>query len=124
MCPGVFGVVCIHPTPRYHQVHNVTDCVSINHNWFNAANARVCWAMLRDEMREVKKGLVDVEDRCDGVLCQTLLSRKAGADFPTFADILVRKILYGKEGTSRMNEFLGAVLLYTTRLVPCFLLLV
>ena len=56
--------------------------------------------MLRDEMREVKEGLADAEDRCDGVLCQTLVSRKAGADFPTFAGILVRKSLKSGQGKS------------------------
>ena len=25
------------PSRWYHQVHNITDCVSVNHNWFNAA---------------------------------------------------------------------------------------
>jgi hypothetical protein len=69
-------------------VHNTTDCVSINHNWLNAANARVCWAMLRDELDDVRSGLPDADDRSDGVLCQSLLLRREGADFATFAGIL------------------------------------
>ena len=54
------------PSGWYHQVHNTTDCVSINHNWLNAANARVCWAMLRDELDDVRSGLPDADDRSDG----------------------------------------------------------
>jgi hypothetical protein len=84
------GAALFVPSLWFHQVLNVTDCVSINHNWINAANARVCWAMLRDEMAEVREGLGDPEDRCDGVLCQRLVARRAGADYPTFAGILVR----------------------------------
>ena len=76
------------PSLWYHQVHNVTDCVSINHNWINAANADVAWATLRDEMCDVRRGLADPEDRADGVLCQSLLTRRAGADYPTFAAML------------------------------------
>jgi hypothetical protein len=84
------GAVLFVPSLWYHQVHNLTDCVSINHNWLNAANARVCWAMLRDETSAVREGLLDPEDRCDGVLCQQLVARRAGADYPTFAGMLVR----------------------------------
>ena len=76
------------PSCWYHQVRNETDCVSVNHNWLNAANARLSWAMLRDELEDVRAGLADPDDAGDGVLCQSLVERRAGADFKTFAGIL------------------------------------
>ena len=57
------GAAIFVPSLWYHQVHNVTDCVSVNHNWLNASNARLCWAMLRDELADVQEGLPDPEDR-------------------------------------------------------------
>ncbi|ACO64138.1 JmjN/JmjC protein [Micromonas commoda] len=80
------------PSLWYHQVRNLTDCLSVNHNWFNASNARFSWAMLRDELDDVRAGLPDQDDRGDGVLCQSLVERKAGADFKTFAGILASAI--------------------------------
>lgn len=95
------GAALFVPSLWYHQVHNVTDCVSVNHNWLNAANARVCWAALRDDMADLRRGLPDVEDRRDGVLCQSLLARRAGADYPTFAGILVRARKKGWKRSAR-----------------------
>jgi hypothetical protein len=68
------------PSLWYHQVENATDCVSINHNWFNASNARTCWAALKDEVTAVRDGLSDEDDRADGVLVQELVRRRAGVD--------------------------------------------
>jgi hypothetical protein len=80
------------PSLWYHQVRNLSDCLSVNHNWFNASNARLAWAMLRDELDSVRAGLPDADDRGDGVLCQSLVERKAGADFKTFAGILASAV--------------------------------
>ena len=100
------GAAIFVPSLWYHQVHNLTDCVSVNHNWLNAANARLCWAMLRDELAEVREGLPDPEDRGDGVLCQRLVARRAGADYATFAGILasaIRRYARG-EGTKNRSD--------------------
>lgn len=39
-----------------------TDCVSINHNWFNAANVAHVWDHLQDQLELVEKSTEDVRD--------------------------------------------------------------
>ena len=97
------------PSLWYHQVRNETDCVSVNHNWLNAANARLSWAMLRDELEDVRAGLADPDDAGDGVLCQSLVERRAGADFKTFAGILASAARrHGKRALAAATEREGA----------------
>ena len=69
-------------------------------------------AYLRDELADVQEGLPDPEDRADGVLCQRLVARRAGADCATFAGIVasaVRIVARGKrrrtiDRSSRANR--------------------
>ena len=99
------GAAIFVPSLWYHQVHNVTDCVSVNHNWLNASNARLCWAMLRDELADVQEGLPDPEDRADGVLCQRLVARRAGADCATFAGIVASAVRrYARESEAQTHD--------------------
>ena len=72
------GALLFVPSCWAHQVHNETDCVSINHNWFNDCAFGAAAAYLRNELRLIRDGLPDRDDRADGVLCQQLLARKAG----------------------------------------------
>ena len=72
------GALLFVPSCWAHQVHNETDCVSINHNWFNDCAFGAAAAYLRNELRLIRNGLPDRDDRADGVLCQQLLARKAG----------------------------------------------
>ena len=72
------GALLFVPSCWAHQVHNETDCLSINHNWFNDCTFGVSSAYLRDESRTIRLGLPYRDDRADGVLCQRLLARKAG----------------------------------------------
>ena len=72
------GALLFVPSCWAHQVHNETDCVSINHNWFNDCAFGASAAYLRNELRLIRDGLPDRDDRADGVLCQQLLARKAG----------------------------------------------
>ncbi len=44
------GEVIYVPSGWFHQVHNVTDAVSINHNWFNSWSLRRVWAHMREEL--------------------------------------------------------------------------
>ena len=90
-------------------MRNETDCVSVNHNWLNAANARLSWAMLRDELEDVRAGLADPDDAGNGVLCQSPVERRAGADFKTFAGILASAARrHGKRALAAATEREGA----------------
>uniref|UniRef100_A0A0A0LNV5 JmjC domain-containing protein n=2 Tax=Cucumis sativus TaxID=3659 RepID=A0A0A0LNV5_CUCSA len=80
------------PSGWYHQVHNLDDTVSINHNWFNSYN--LCWVldlMLRD-YNEAKEYIEDIRDICDDFegLCQRNLAANTGMNFYDFFIFLAR----------------------------------
>ena len=41
------GEIVFVPSGWWHQVENVTDALSINHNWVNAANIHYSWRLLQ-----------------------------------------------------------------------------
>ncbi|XP_050122813.1 arginine-specific demethylase JMJ20-like [Malus sylvestris] len=55
-----------------HQVHNLEDAISINHNWFNAYNIR--W--VGDYYYKAMEYIEDIKDICDDFegLCQQNLA--------------------------------------------------
>lgn len=53
------------PSGWYHQVHNLEDTISINHNWFNAYNLDWVWNLLVGDYIEAKEYIEDIRDICD-----------------------------------------------------------
>ncbi len=53
------GDVIFVPSLWHHQVVNLEDTISINHNWFNGANAHIILAELLRAFSEVEKELSD-----------------------------------------------------------------
>ncbi|KAK6740189.1 hypothetical protein RB195_008576 [Necator americanus] len=49
------GEIVFVPTNWYHQVHNLEDTISINHNWLNASNIHLIYEFLRRHLKEVQK---------------------------------------------------------------------
>lgn len=68
------GEVIFVPSGWYHQVHNLDDCLSINHNWINAANVDKVHSFLLTLLENVRKELTggwnvfesseEFEERC------------------------------------------------------------
>lgn len=50
------------PSNWYHQVENITDCISLNHNWCNSVNLPCLYAAMKDEVEEVSAAISDVKD--------------------------------------------------------------
>ena len=63
------------PSGWHHQVYNMVDTISINHNWFNGCNILTVVLLLREELSRVEKELSDCRDgNADWVqTCQQLL---------------------------------------------------
>ncbi|KAL8154216.1 hypothetical protein V2J09_011976 [Rumex salicifolius] len=83
------------PSGWYHQVHNLEDTISINHNWFNAYNLSWVWDLLLMDYNEAKEYIDDIKDICDDfeVLCQRNLAANTGMNFNDFFTFLVRMSL-------------------------------
>ncbi|OAY79583.1 JmjC domain-containing protein 4, partial [Ananas comosus] len=68
------------PSGWYHQVHNLEDTISINHNWFNAYNLSWVWNLLVEDYNVAKEYIEDIRDICDDFesLCQRNLAANTG----------------------------------------------
>jgi Cupin-like domain len=62
LCIQAPGDVIFVPSGWYHQVHNLTDAMSINHNWFNAFNIDRVWQHLQHEFQAAYNELAAFSD--------------------------------------------------------------
>ena len=78
------------PSGWHHQVHNLDDVISINHNWVNACNFYEMWANLRGELERVRESISDcVEMEGWHLQCQLILSSLAGMDYAMFCKFIL-----------------------------------
>ncbi|KAI3997703.1 hypothetical protein MKX01_040676, partial [Papaver californicum] len=80
------------PSGWYHQVQNMEDTISINHNWFNAHNLSWVWKLLLKDYKEAKGYIEDIRDICDDFegLCQRNLAINTGMNFSDFFIFIIR----------------------------------
>lgn len=77
------------PSGWYHQVQNVLDTISINHNWINACNIEYVWEALQKNIISVEKEMRDLSDTEEFAShCQLILKSLFGMDFQMFIDFL------------------------------------
>ncbi|KAK4879217.1 hypothetical protein RN001_007363 [Aquatica leii] len=77
------------PSNWHHQVWNIKNTISINHNWFNGCNLHVIWQSMEKNLCEVKEEISDCNDM-DNFLdhCQIMLKASFSLDFKDFFDII------------------------------------
>ncbi|KAI8477296.1 MAG: hypothetical protein J3K34DRAFT_515949 [Monoraphidium minutum] len=83
------------PSGWHHTVVNLTDCISINHNWLNAHNAHWAWRLLEREHALATASLEDCRDTCGSgeefeALVQRALAANAGLGFSEWGALLSR----------------------------------
>uniref|UniRef100_A0A0V0JCQ3 Jumonji domain-containing protein 4 n=3 Tax=Schistocephalus solidus TaxID=70667 RepID=A0A0V0JCQ3_SCHSO len=84
------------PSGWYHEVLNLTDCVSINHNWINACNVTLVWNHLRQQLREVKTSTDDVKSTPGWAeACQDCLKAWEGWNYAEFF-LLLKYVLLSR----------------------------
>ncbi|ALC40234.1 CG7200 [Drosophila busckii] len=77
------------PSGWYHQVWNVTDTISVNHNWFNACNAPLVWRNLLGNLQAVYKEIADCRQMDNfEAHCQTMLRASFGINYLDFIELL------------------------------------
>ncbi|KAK9869437.1 hypothetical protein WA026_003192 [Henosepilachna vigintioctopunctata] len=73
------------PSGWHHQVWNLDDTISINHNWVNGCNVKLIWDALKFNHDCVKKEISDcLEMENYSEQCQLLLKITFGIDFEEF----------------------------------------
>jgi len=84
------GEVVFVPSGWHHQVTNLEDTISINHNWFNGCNILCVFFLLREELRKVEKEILDCKKGNDDwtEMCQKLLGASHGMNYHDFLSLL------------------------------------
>ena len=84
------------PSGWYHQVRNMEDTSSINHNWFNGYNICEVWGFLKREYAAVKHELEDLKEiglvgRDFVDQCQQVMLANTGINYVEFRELLHAK---------------------------------
>lgn len=101
------------PSGWYHQVLNVKDTISINHNWFNGTNIKKIWLNLSEQMRKVRQEIDDCQDMDNfQEHCEKILKADFGMNFTDFIELLEfiaesRKSVLDNYKTSNNNNFIS-----------------
>ncbi|XP_076397059.1 jumonji domain containing 4 [Megachile rotundata] len=83
------GEIMFVPSGWHHQVWNIEDTISINHNWINGCNIMNVWHGLKKELSSVMKEVNDCKDMNDWAeQCQLILKSTYGMDYFLFFDFL------------------------------------
>lgn len=83
------GEVIFVPSGWHHQVYNMVDTISVNHNWFNGVSIYKTWVFLQEEFSRVQESISDCREM-DGWenQCQLILKSLSGIDFKEFFVLL------------------------------------
>uniref|UniRef100_M4BH57 JmjC domain-containing protein n=2 Tax=Hyaloperonospora arabidopsidis (strain Emoy2) TaxID=559515 RepID=M4BH57_HYAAE len=86
------------PSGWYHQVKNLKDTISINHNWFNGYNIREVWGFLKREYAAVEHELDDLKEiglvgRDFVDQCQVVMLANTGMNYVEFRELLYAKTI-------------------------------
>lgn len=77
------------PSNWHHQVWNLEDTISVNHNWINGCNIETVWHSLEEHLRRVKTEINDCRDMPDfEEHCQLMLKASFGMDFEYFYEMI------------------------------------
>ncbi|GBM26022.1 JmjC domain-containing protein 4 [Araneus ventricosus] len=83
------GEIIFVPSGWYHQVWNMEDTISINHNWFNSCNILYIWHCLYKTALDVERELSDCRSADDWEdQCQIVLRTLHGINYEDFLQIL------------------------------------
>lgn len=77
------------PSGWHHQVWNLDDTVSVNHNWVNGCNIHIMYDAMAAHLSDVRKEISDCADMPDfDEHCQIMLNASFGIDYPKFYNFL------------------------------------
>lgn len=73
------------PSGWHHQVINIVDTISINHNWVNGCNIEQVWDSLQSNLSSVQNEIKELRDTEEFTnQCQLILKSIFGMDFNMF----------------------------------------
>ncbi|ELW67343.1 JmjC domain-containing protein 4 [Tupaia chinensis] len=84
------GEMVFVPSGWHHQVHNLDDTISINHNWVNGCNLANMWHFLQQELHAVQEEVSQWRDSMPEWHhhCQVIMRSCSGINFEEFYHFL------------------------------------
>lgn len=84
------GEIIFVPSGWHHQVYNLEDTISINHNWLNGCNIDLMWQFLQNELSSVQREIEEWRNTMDSwhQHCQVIMKACSGIDFAEFGSFL------------------------------------
>ncbi|XP_012590377.1 PREDICTED: jmjC domain-containing protein 4 [Condylura cristata] len=84
------GEMVFVPSGWHHQVHNLEDTISVNHNWVNGCNLASMWHFLQQELQAVQREVAEWRDAMPDWHhhCQVILRACSGINFEEFYQFL------------------------------------
>ncbi|KAM4705203.1 2-oxoglutarate and iron-dependent oxygenase JMJD4 [Rhinophrynus dorsalis] len=84
------GEIIFVPSGWHHQVYNMEDTISINHNWVNGCNVSVMWRFLQAELDCVHKEIAEWKEAMEDwhLHCQVIMKSCSGIDYKEFYTFL------------------------------------
>ncbi|KAM4860517.1 2-oxoglutarate and iron-dependent oxygenase JMJD4 isoform 2-T2 [Thomomys bottae] len=80
------GEMLFVPSGWHHQVYNLDDTISINHNWVNGCNLANMWHFLQQELQAVQREISEWKDFMPDwhQHCQVIMKSCSGINFEEF----------------------------------------
>lgn len=84
------GEMVFVPSGWHHQVYNLDDTISINHNWVNGCNLANMWHFLQQELQAVQQEVREWKDSMPDWHhhCQVIMKSCTGINFEEFYHFL------------------------------------
>ncbi|XP_051023775.1 2-oxoglutarate and iron-dependent oxygenase JMJD4 isoform X4 [Acomys russatus] len=84
------GEMVFVPSGWHHQVYNLDDTISINHNWVNGCNVANMWHFLQQELQAVQHEVAEWKDTMPDwhQHCQVIMKSCTGISFEEFYHFL------------------------------------
>ncbi|BFZ21753.1 hypothetical protein BsWGS_24792 [Bradybaena similaris] len=85
------GEVIFVPSGWHHEVFNLEDTISINHNWINGCSAHLTWQYLKNRLLAIQKEIEDCRNM-EGwhQHCQVMLKADSGIHYTDFYAFMAR----------------------------------
>lgn len=87
------GELVFVPSGWYHEVENLTDAISVNHNWFNAASLNRVWEFVAGEHSAVRAAIADLKETFESPeeweqKCEELMRANCGINLAAWMELL------------------------------------
>ncbi|XP_041970722.1 2-oxoglutarate and iron-dependent oxygenase JMJD4 [Aricia agestis] len=90
------------PSGWHHQVFNLSDTISINHNFINSCNIEKVWQSLVNNLVAVENEILEFKESQEFMeQCQLILKSVFGMDFSSFLNLI---IYIGKKRLKHLNR--------------------